>query len=104
VLEKKHDTSGLLDKKDLWRYRVRIAVKSRWARPVTLTLLDLVPVARDAAIEVTVQDASTRPTREDPERPGVRAYELTLDPGKEKVVELAYEVKVPRGFPVSGLE
>jgi uncharacterized protein (TIGR02231 family) len=104
VLERKHDTSGLLGKKDVWRYRVQIGVKSRWAEPVKLTLLDLIPVARDAEIEVTVLDGSTKPSREDPERPGVRAWELELRPREERVVELKYEVRYPRGFPVAGLE
>jgi uncharacterized protein (TIGR02231 family) len=104
VLERKHDTSGLLDKKDVWRYRVRISVKSRWDEPVRLTLLDLLPVARDASIEVAVLDGSTRPTREDPERPGVRAWELELKPRQEQVVELRYEVRHPRGAAIAGLE
>ncbi len=104
VLERKHDTSGLLDKKDVWRYRVRIGVKSRWDEPVRLTLLDLVPVARDASIEVAVLDGSTRPTREDPERPGVRAWELDLKPRQEQVVEIRYEVRHPRDAAIAGLE
>jgi uncharacterized protein (TIGR02231 family) len=104
VLERRHDTSGLIGKKDVWRYRVRIGVKSRWAEPVKLTLLDLVPVARDADIEVAVLDGTTPPTREDPERPGVRAWDLELRPREERVVELRYEVRLPRGVPVAGLE
>ena len=104
VLERKHDTSGLIGKRDVWRYRVRISVKSRWAEPVKLTLLDLVPVARDAEIEVALLDGSTRPSREDPERPGVRAWDLELGPREERAVELRYEVRHPRGVPVSGLE
>lgn len=104
VLERRHDTSGLIGKKDVWRYHVRIGVKSRWAEPVKLTLLDLVPVARDAEIEVAVLDGSTKPTREDPERPGVRAWDLELRPREERVVDLRYEVRVPRGFPLAGLE
>ena len=104
VLERKHDTSGLLDKKDVWRYRVRIGVKSRWDEPVRLTLLDLVPVPRDATIEVAVLDGSTRPTREDLERPGVRAWELDLKPRQEQVVEIRYEVRHPRGAAIAGLE
>jgi uncharacterized protein (TIGR02231 family) len=104
VLERKHDTSGLLDKKDVWRYHVRITVKSRWDEPVRLTLLDLVPVARDATIEVAVLDGSTRPNREDPERPGVRAWQLELKPRQEQVVELRYEVHHPRGIVIAGLE
>lgn len=104
VLERRHDTSGLIGKKDVWQYRVRIGVKSRWSEPVKLTLLDLVPVARDAEIEVAVLDGSTRPSREDPERPGVRAWELELAPREERAVELRYEVRHPRGLPVAGLE
>lgn len=104
VLERKHDTAGLVSKDDVWRYRVRIGVKSRWGEPVKVTLLDLVPVARDAKIKVEVLDGSTRATREDPERPGVRAWELTLAPREERVVELRYEVRAPRGFAVAGLE
>lgn len=104
VLEHKHDTSGLLDKKDVWRYRARITVKSRWDEPVRLKLLDLVPVARDASIEVAVLDGSTRPTREDPERPGVRVWELELKPRQEQVVEIRYEIHHPRGAVIAGLE
>jgi len=104
VLERKHDTAGLVNKDDVWSYRVRIGVKSRWAEPVKLTLLDLVPVARDATIHVDVLDGSTRPTREDPERPGVRAWDLELGPREERVVELRYRVSAPRGEVLAGLE
>ena len=104
VLERKHDTAGLVSKDDVWRYRVRIGVKNRWNEPVKVTLLDLMPVARDAKIHVAVLDGSTKATREDPERPGVRAWELTLRPKEERVVELRYEVRAPRGFEVAGLE
>jgi hypothetical protein len=37
-------------------------------------------------------------------KPGVKAWVLALDPQKEKVVELRYEVRFPRGMAVSGLE
>jgi len=104
VLERKHDTAGLVNKDDVWSYRVRIGVKSRWAEPVKLTLLDLVPVARDATIHVDVLDGSTKPTREDPERPGVRAWDLELGPREERVVELRYRVSAPRGEVLAGLE
>ncbi len=104
VIERNHDTAGLVNKDDVWSYRVRIAVKSRWAGPVKLTLLDLVPVARDASLHVEVLDGSTPPTREDPEHPGVRAWDLELGPRQERVVELRYRVKAPRGVLVAGLE
>jgi uncharacterized protein (TIGR02231 family) len=104
VLERRHETAGIVSKDDVWRYRVRIAVKSRYPTPVSLALQDLVPVSREEKIEVKVLEGSTPATREDPERPGVRIWELSLEPRKETVVELRYEVRFPRGFPVGGLE
>jgi len=104
VLQHEHDTSGLLEKRDVWRYRVRTTVRNRRGEAVKLTLLDLVPVSRDASIEVVMLDGSTAATREDPDRPGVKAWELEI-PGKgERVVELAYEVRAGKGQAVAGLE
>jgi uncharacterized protein (TIGR02231 family) len=104
VLERRHESAGLLTKDEVYRYRVRISAKNRYQAPVALKLLDLVPVSRDEKIEVKLLDGTTPATREDPERPGVRAWELSLAAREEKVVELRYEVRYPRGFPVAGLE
>jgi len=103
VLERRHETAGLVSKDDVWQYRTRIAVKNRWAVPVALRLLDLVPVSREKEIEVTVLEGSS-PAQEDPERPGVRIHELKLEPRQEQVVEIRYRVRFPRGTPVAGLE
>jgi uncharacterized protein (TIGR02231 family) len=104
VLERRRESAGLVSKADVYRYHVRIGVKNRWETPVAVRLLDLVPVSRDEKIEVALLDGTTAATREDPERPGVRAWELALGPREEKVVELRYEIRFPRGFPVAGLE
>ncbi|MBI5066993.1 MAG: mucoidy inhibitor MuiA family protein [Deltaproteobacteria bacterium] len=103
VLERRHETAGLVSKDDVWVYRTRIAVKNRWGTPVALKLLDLVPVSREKEIEVTVLEG-TSPAREDPERPGVRVHELALAPRQEQVVEIRYRVRFPRGTQVAGLE
>lgn len=104
VLERKHETAGLVSKDDVYRYRVRVKLQSRYAKPVAVRLLDLVPVSREEKIEVKILDGTTAPTREDPDRPGVRIHELTLAPREERVIELRYEVRTPRGYPVSGLD
>jgi uncharacterized protein (TIGR02231 family) len=104
VLERRRETAGLVNKDEVMRYRVRVSLKNRYASPVAVRLLDLVPVSRDEKIRVEVLDGTTPATREDPERPGIRIWELDLAPRSEKVVELRYEVRWPRGFPVSGLE
>ena len=104
VLERRRESAGIISKDEVYRYRVRIGVKNRYAAPVAVKLLDLVPVSRDEKIEVKVLDGTTAATREDPERPGVKVWELSLASREERVVELRYEVRYPRGFPVAGLE
>ncbi len=104
VLDRRHESAGLISKDEVFVYRVRTSVKNRWSAPVAVKLLDLVPVSRDEKIQVKVLDGTTAATREDPERPGVRIYELPLAAREEKVIELRYEVRYPRGFPIAGLE
>ncbi len=71
---------------------------------MAVKLLDLVPVSRDEKIQVKLLDGTTAATREDPERPGVKVWELPLAAKEERVVELRYEVRYPRDFPIAGLE
>jgi uncharacterized protein (TIGR02231 family) len=104
VLERRRESAGTFTKDEVYRYRVRIGVKNRYPGPVAVKLLDLVPVSRDEKIQVKVLDGSTAPTREDPERPGIRIWELGLGAREEKVIELRYEVRYPRDFPIAGLE
>lgn len=104
VLERKRLTAGLVSKDDVYRYRVRIEVKNRYATPAAVKLVDLVPVSRDEKIKVAVLDGTTAATKDDPERPGVRIHELALAANEAKVVELRYEVRYPRGLAIAGLE
>jgi uncharacterized protein (TIGR02231 family) len=104
VVERRHETAGLLSGDHLWRYHVRTTVKNRYPAPTTLTLLDLVPVSRDEAVKVKLLDGTTPATSDDPDRPGVKRWLLQLGPGESRVVELRYEVRYPRDFPLQGLE
>lgn len=105
VVERRHETAGLLSRQDVHRFRSRTTVKNLYPTPVTVRLLDLVPVSRDEEVEVEVLDAATAPSDpEDPMRPGVRGYLLTLKPGEERAVEIAYRVRCPKGMAVQGLE
>ena len=105
VVERRHETSGLLTKDDVIRYRVRTTVKNLRSRPVAVRLLDLVPVSREEDIRVEVLDGSTPVTeQDDPMKPGVKAWLLVVDPQQEKAVDLRYQVRFPRGMAVSGLD
>src|SRR5574341_630603 len=100
VLERNHETAGVVSKDEVYKYRVRVALKNRYAAPVEVRLLDLVPVSREEKIQVKLLDGTTAATREDPERPGVKAWELKLGAREERAIELRYEVRYPRGFPI----
>jgi uncharacterized protein (TIGR02231 family) len=104
VLERKHETSGVVSKDEVFKYRVRVGLKNRYATPVEVRVLDLVPVSREEKISVKVLDGTTAATREDPERPGVKIWELKLGAKEERAIELRYEVRYPRGLPIQGLE
>jgi uncharacterized protein (TIGR02231 family) len=105
IIERKHETTGVFSKEELYRYRIRTTVKNLYPTPVTVTVLDQVPVSRDETIKVTILDSSTRTTEpEDPTKPGVRRYTYTLQPKAEQVIELGYEVRFPKGQMIGGLE
>ncbi|MFZ5876304.1 MAG: mucoidy inhibitor MuiA family protein [Nitrospirota bacterium] len=105
IIERKHETTGVFSKEDLYRYRIRTTVKNLYSTPVTVTILDQVPISRDETIKVTIRDNSTKPTEpEDPTKPGVRRYTYTLQPKAEQVIELGYEVRFPKGQVIGGLE
>jgi uncharacterized protein (TIGR02231 family) len=104
VIERRRESAGVISKDEVIRYRTRITLKNRYATPLAVKLLDLVPASRDEKIQVKVLEGSTAPTREDPDRPGVRVHELQLGAREEKVIELRYEVRYPRGYPITGLD
>lgn len=104
VLERNHESAGIVSKDEVFKYRVRVVLKNRYPAPIDVRLLDLVPVSRDEKIQVKLLDGSTAATREDPERPGVKTWEVKLGAREERAIELRYEVRYPRGFPIQGLE
>jgi uncharacterized protein (TIGR02231 family) len=104
VLERKHETAGMVSKDEVFKYRVRVSLKNRYPTPIEVRLLDLVPVSREEKIQVKLLEGTTAATRDDPERPGVKIWELKLAAREERAIELRYEVRYPRGFPIQGLE
>ncbi len=105
IIERKHETTGVFSKEDLYRFRIRTTVKNLYPTPVTVTILDQVPISRDETIKVTILDDSTKPTEpDDPAKPGVRRYTYTLQAKAEQVIELGYDVRFPKGQIIGGLD
>jgi uncharacterized protein (TIGR02231 family) len=105
IVDRFRDTRGILGKDEAIRYKVRTTLKNLYGRPVKVKLVDRIPVSRDGEVEVTVLEGTTKPTeKEDPMKPGVRVHLVELPAKAEKAIDLAYEVRWPKGQAISGLE
>lgn len=100
-----HDTKGVFSAEDRYRYQIRTVAKNHYIKPVKLDIIDQIPVSRDENIKVLLGEASTEPSQpDDAQKPGIRHYTLTLPPAGEQSIDLLYDVRVPKGQQVSGLE
>ena len=78
-------------------YRIRISNGHDFSMPVTV--LDHMPVARDERIEVELTGDTDTPDHKDFEdRPGILAWELSLDPGEERELTVGYQISHPRNI------
>jgi uncharacterized protein (TIGR02231 family) len=80
-------------KTDVRNYR--ITVKNSHQRPIQLRVLDQIPVSQNEAIKIDLL-GRTQPTRRNvDDKRGVMAWDMTLAPDEEKVVEFGYRVSWP---------
>ena len=95
VLEEKRGESGIISssKSDVRNYR--ITVKNAHAQPVQLTIMDQIPVSQNQDIKVELL-AKTQPTRRDvDDKRGVLAWDQTIQPDEERMIEFGYRVTWP---------
>ncbi|MEW5823587.1 MAG: mucoidy inhibitor MuiA family protein [Pseudomonadota bacterium] len=98
------DTTGLIQRR--WqlvrRYEARIV--NHHARPIVLTVLDNIPVARDAQIRVELPKDITAPDTQDFDgHAGVLAWTRELAPGAVFEWRGGFRVDAPADKPVEGL-
>lgn len=104
LVRQEREVTGLLSKTVNELREHRITITNRHARPVSLTVLDQLPVSRDERIEVRLTDRSTSPDRRDiDDQPGRIAWDLDLAPGQTRELVLGVVVSWPEDLPgVSG--
>ncbi len=94
---------GLIRKDQRLERRYRIDIANFHSRPIDVTLLDQIPVARDERIKVEFLKDSTKPTEVDVEgRTGVLAWRDSYEPGQERSILFGYAVSFPDGMSVPG--
>lgn len=80
-----------------------IKVANHHARPMEITVLDQLPVARDERIDVELLRATTRPSERDfDDRKGVIAWTDPYEANQEREIRFAYAVTYPEGQTLPG--
>ncbi len=95
LVEEKRGESGIISssKSDVRNYR--ITVKNAHAQPVQLTVMDQIPVSQHQDIKVELI-TKTQPTRRDiDDKRGIIAWDQTIQPDEERVIEFGYRVTWP---------
>ncbi|MBY6203597.1 mucoidy inhibitor MuiA family protein [Halomonas denitrificans] len=100
LVRQEREVTGLLSKTVRELREHRITITNRHARPVSLTVLDQLPVSRDERIEIRLTDRSTAPDRRDvDDQPGRIAWDLELAPGQTRELVLGVVVSWPEDLP-----
>lgn len=81
-------------------YVYQLTVSNEKKKEIHLELIDQVPVTKNSAIEISIEELSGGNLDQDI---GKVTWDLTLPPLSKKVLELAYEVKHPKDKLVPGL-
>ncbi len=105
------EAPGFLQSRVTWTFAYRITAKNVSAATgeATVEISESIPVSRDDRIRVEVTKSDppfVRGEKEDKERTsdGTLLWKLTLKPGEERAIQLAYTVTAPEDLTVQGLE
>ena len=94
-LGKKRGEAGLISTTRTDQRLYKVTITNTHDRAIEIEVLDQLPVSRDTQIEVASR-GSSRPSRERvDDKPGLVAWDLTLKPGAERVIDFSYVVRWP---------
>lgn len=95
IAEEKRAETGIITSSKTDTRSYRITVKNLHERAIPLTVLDQIPVSQNADIKVELT-GKTAPTRRDvDDKRGVLAWDMTLAPDEERVIEFGYRTTWP---------
>jgi uncharacterized protein (TIGR02231 family) len=95
IAEEKRAETGIITSSKTDTRSYRIAVKNLHARAIPVTVIDQIPVSQNGDIKIELL-GKTAPTKRDlDDKRGVLAWEMSLQPDEEKVVEFGYRATWP---------
>lgn len=94
VIEEKRGESGIISASTTDQRNYRVVVRNGHERPITLVVVDQVPVSNNQ--DIKVEPTGRAPTRRDlNDKRGVVAWEDKLNPDEERAIEFGYRVSWP---------
>ena len=95
IAEEKRGETGIISSAKTDQRGYRITVKNLHERAIPLTVLDQIPVSQNADIKVELT-GKTAPTKRDvDDKRGILAWDMTLAPDEERVIEFGYRTSWP---------
>jgi uncharacterized protein (TIGR02231 family) len=95
IVEEKRGETGIITASKTDTRGFRISVKNLHERAIAVTVLDQIPASQNADIKVEL-NGKTAPTRRDvDDKRGVLAWDLTLAPEEERVIDFGYRASWP---------
>jgi uncharacterized protein (TIGR02231 family) len=95
IAEEKRGETGIITSSKMDTRSYRITVKNLHERAIPLTVLDQIPVSQNADIKVELT-GKTAPSRRDvDDKRGVMAWDATLTPDEERIIEFGYRTTWP---------
>ena len=95
ITEEKRGETGIITSSKTDTRGYRITVKNLHERAIPIAIIDQVPVSQNADIKVELT-GKTAPTRRDLEdKRGILAWDFTLAPDEERIIEFGYRTTWP---------
>lgn len=99
------DAEGIFDiNKGERRYRWVTTIANYHIGSREVEIREQLPKSRQQNIEVALGNVLPKAAAEDPAKPGLVTWDLTLGPKQKTQVDFSYRVKYPEGTQVTGLE
>jgi uncharacterized protein (TIGR02231 family) len=95
IAEEKRGETGIISSSKTDTRSYRVTAKNLHARPIQLTVLDQIPVSQNADIKVELIGKSVPSRRDVDDKRGVMAWDATLAPDEERVIEFGYRAAWP---------
>jgi uncharacterized protein (TIGR02231 family) len=95
IAEEKRGETGIITSSKTDSRSYRITVKNLHERAIPLTVLDQIPVSQNADIKVELTGKTAPARRDVDDKRGVLAWDMTLAPDEERVIEFGYRTTWP---------